>query len=109
MGQPRTDLALESTELWREQTGDPGAASGVISRERTQEGYPVTVVEITSAEGERAVNKPMGSYVTLELDGLLERLPEAFPRAARALAAELSPMLRLEEGGWATGPSRRTR
>ena len=98
MGQPRTDLALESTELWREQTGDPGAASGVISRERTQEGYPVTVVEITSAEGERAVNKPMGSYVTLELDGLLERLPEAFPRAARALAAELSPMLRLEEG-----------
>lgn len=98
MGQPRTDLALESTELWREQAGDPGTASGVVSREYTQEGYPVTVVEITSAEGEQAVNKPMGTYVTLELDGLLERLPEAFPRAARALAAELSPMLRLEEG-----------
>jgi spore protease len=89
----RTDLALEATELWREQEGDPGELSGVRTRTNQREGYPVTVVEVLSPAGEQAVNKPMGTYVTLELDDLLDRLPDAFPRAARALAAELRPFL----------------
>ena len=97
MCQPRTDLALEATELWRERAGDPGDAPGVVTREYQREHYPVTVVEVTSPEGEQAVNKPMGTYITLELDGLLERQPDAFPRAARALAAELAPMLQLAD------------
>lgn len=97
MSQLRTDLALEATELWRERAGDPGDAPGVVTREYQREHYPVTVVEVTSPEGEQAVNKPMGTYLTLELDGLLERQPDAFPRAVRALAAELTPMLQLAE------------
>lgn len=93
----RTDLALEATELWREQAGDPGDAPGVVTREYQRERYPVTAVEVTSPEGEQAVNKPMGTYLTLELDGLLERQPDAFPRAVRALAEELGPLLHLKE------------
>ncbi len=40
----------------------------------------------------------MGTYITVELDGLLRREEDAFPRAARALAAELRGLLDLKEG-----------
>lgn len=85
MLQRRTDLALEEKELW----GGPEDLPGIESHHFTQEGYPVTVVIITSQDGAHALRKPMGSYVTLELEGLKRREPDAFGRAVRALAHEL--------------------
>mgnify|MGYP005946867373 CR=1 FL=1 len=98
MTQRRTDLALEATELWQEQGGDPGALSGVRTRETSREGFPVTTVDILDDRGAQALGKPAGSYVTLGLEGLMEREEDAFGRAARALAAELKPLLKLKEG-----------
>jgi len=98
MIQRRTDLALEATELWQEQHGDPGGLKGVRTREDTREGYHVTTVEVTSPEGAEAVGKPEGTYVTLSLEGVARREEDAFGRAARALAAELRPLLALKEG-----------
>jgi len=43
--------------------------------------------------GARALGKPVGRYVTLELEGVRRREEDAFGRAARALAAELGEML----------------
>lgn len=81
----RTDLALEEKEL----LGGPSDPPGVESHQFMQEGYPVTVVIVTSPEGAHALHKPIGAYVTLELEGLKRREPDAFGRAARALAHEL--------------------
>ena len=39
-----------------------------------------------------ALDKPLGRYVTLELDALARREEDAFPRGVRALAAELSAL-----------------
>lgn len=85
----RSDLALEARAL----CPDAGALRGVVSRVRDREGFPVTTVEVTSPEGARALGKPVGSYVTLELDPLLCRQADAFSRAASALAAELRSLL----------------
>lgn len=81
----RTDLALEAQALCR----DSAALSGVISRETLRDGFPVTTVEVTTEAGAKAIGKPLGRYVTLELDPLLRRQPGAFERAAAALSAEL--------------------
>ena len=55
-------------------------------------------MRILNAQGAKALGKPVGTYVTLELSGLLRREEDAFPRAARALAAELQGLLDLPEG-----------
>ena len=89
----RTDLILEATELWREQSGDPGDLPGVVTEETLREGYPVTRVTVEEGPGAQAVGKPAGTYVTVELKGFFRREPEAFPRAVRALAAEIRSLL----------------
>ena len=59
----RTDLALERREMLpREEI------NGVNVRVRENEDCRATVIEITSEEGERALGKPRGTYVTLETD-----------------------------------------
>ena len=89
----RTDLALEAAQLWRESAGEAAELPGVESAEELREGYPVTTVRILDGRGAQALGKPAGTYITLELDGLARRETDAFGRAARALAAELAPLL----------------
>lgn len=93
MRRPRTDLAIEAAQLWREGAGEAARLPGVTSGERQREGYAVTTVEILDQQGAQALGKPPGRYVTLELDALERREADAFGRAVRALAAELKPLL----------------
>ncbi len=91
MRQIRTDLALEAAEALR---GRPDSAlSGVITREEELDGYRLTRVEITSEEGSRAIGKPMGQYLTLELSPLFRREPDSFPRGAGAIGALIRSLL----------------
>ena len=85
----RTDLALEARQLCAQSAELPG----VSSRESVREGFAVTTVQVLDEEGARILGKPVGRYVTLELDGLLRRETDAFPRAVHALAAELEALL----------------
>ena len=94
----RTDLAAEARELWTQSAEEGAALEGVEVREEHREGFPVTTVRILDTRGTEALGKPEGTYVTLELSGLLRREEEAFPRAVRALAGELSALTGLEPG-----------
>ena len=86
----RTDLALEAREMV---TGEDAALPGVTQQEADAEGYPLTTVHIRSAAGAAALGKPEGIYHTLDLTALDRRESQAFPRAVRAVAALLSPLL----------------
>ena len=90
----RTDLALEARELWQEQAGELTALPGVEARDVLREGVPVSTVRVLSKEGERALGKPRGNYVTLTLEGLANREEDIFRRAVRAVAGELSELIR---------------
>ena len=94
----RTDLALEARELWSESAEAETELEGVRAREEEREGYPVTRVEILNEAGVQALGKPQGTYITLDLSALARREEDAFPRAARALAGELSGLLKLPQG-----------
>ena len=48
---------------------------------------------MSDPEAARALDKPEGVYVTVELDGLLRREEGAFQRAVAAVADELRPLL----------------
>ena len=94
----RTDLALEARELWQEQAGGLTALPGVEARESFREGLPVNTVRVLDEEGERALGKPRGSYVTLTLEGLASREEGIFQRAVRAVAGELSGLMESNSG-----------
>lgn len=98
MLQRRTDLALEAREIWESGAKKAESLRGVESKQTEREGFPVTTVRITSQEGARALGKPVGDYITLELPGLKRREEDAFGRAVRALAAELRALLPKGEG-----------
>ncbi len=93
----RTDLAVEAHALWRESAAETTRLKGVAAREEQAEGMTVTRVEILDQEGARALGKPEGTYLTLDVSPLWRREEDAFPRAVRAVAALLGPLLP-EEG-----------
>ena len=84
----RTDLAMEAHELWSAGAGRT-ALSGVERRTIFRRGCGVTSVTVTDEEAARALGKPCGRYVTLDLTPLLRDAGDALPRAARAIGEEL--------------------
>lgn len=97
MYQKRTDLAMEARELWRESAGEQTQLPGVAAREYARENCNVTHIQILDAQGERALGKPVGRYITVELNGLQD--PDGFRDAVEAVAAELAPLLESAQGG----------
>ena len=82
----RTDLAMEARELWQESAGELTALPGVEAGDSVREGLPVNTVRVLDQEGARALGKPVGSYVTLSLEGVAIREEDIFGRAVRAVA-----------------------
>lgn len=93
MWKQRTDLALEAKELWQQSTSEQTKLHGVQAGQSCREGFAVDTVRVLDRQGERALGKPVGTYVTLTLDGLARREEDAFGRAARAIAGELRSLL----------------
>lgn len=89
----RTDLAMEERELWQERAGTTTRLPGVRAREIGGRGITTTVVEILDQSGARALRKPVGTYVTLELEKGILRDPDGFSRAAVRLGKALVKML----------------
>jgi len=91
--QKRTDLALEAKEIWQESAEKTTRLQGVKATEEKLEGYLLTRVEILNREGETALGKPCGTYLTLDLTSYRERKPDFFERAVRAVGSQLKQLL----------------
>ncbi|MGE4353196.1 MAG: GPR endopeptidase [Oscillospiraceae bacterium] len=89
----RTDLALEAREVWQENAEKTTQLAGVKSRDEQKHGYTVTTVSILDEQGEKALCKPIGDYITIELDRLIRREENAFTDCAQLLGEVLSSLL----------------
>lgn len=96
--QRRTDLAAEARELWQERAGTAGALPGVEEHTETENGFSVETLRVLDQRGAEALEKPVGTYVTVSLEGFLSREEGAFARAAGLLAAKLRALLQLKPG-----------
>ena len=85
----RTDLAVEAIENHK----SAAALPHVRQSDRTLEGFAVHEVRILSEDAAREIGKPQGRYLTLELDALIRREEDAFPRACKALSTLLRELL----------------
>lgn len=89
----RTDLANEARDLWRQGAG--GELAGLVTGREDRRGFAAEVVEIRDEAASRALGKPLGRYVTVELDALVRREEDAFGRACEVLSEELGRQLAL--------------
>jgi spore protease len=89
--QTRTDLAVEARELAGERAAGKGELPGVASKEYTEEGTGVTVIDVLDERGEKAIGKPKGRYVTLEFDP--RHISEHFASIVETASKEIKSML----------------
>lgn len=86
----RTDLAMEAEALWQSSAAGNTALPGVRARSWEENGLALHQVEILDEEGERALGKPRGTYLTLSAPELDRRRKEAAPVLAKYIGRLLS-------------------
>ena len=88
----RTDLALERCEILGK-TDIPGVETEVFRGKKAR----VSRIKITSTEGEKAIGKPMGEYVTVEVAPFAKQA-QFIDDSLEALCNEIKRLLP-EKGG----------
>ena len=91
MSQSHIDLALEARDsLMRDH---PRTYPGIESKETVRGSIKINHIDITSPEGEKAIGKEMGTYITITLPDQWQQGENTIVEAARVVAEELSSML----------------
>ncbi|MCI9149478.1 MAG: GPR endopeptidase [Lachnospiraceae bacterium] len=95
--QVRTDLALETSEKFKE---DNVEIKGVrLTEEESENGeIKITRVVIETENGAKAMGKPKGTYVTLEAPGMSEQDEDYHREISEQLARVLDELLPQKEG-----------
>jgi len=87
----RTDLALEARELYMKESGVevPGVKIEISGDSRIK----VTRVQVINNEGEQAIGKRIGSYITLEMPEMGGNDTEFTEACSQAVARELASLV----------------
>lgn len=94
----RTDLVLEAHELIKENELNERRDPPGVEVESDSDGeITITRVKVVSPEGEKAIGKPMGNYVTLEVPRLKENDQTLYENTCKVLAKEFEKILNLDE------------
>lgn len=90
----RTDLASERRDIYQKANNVQGQINGVESdQEEIDENLKVERVKITNEEGEKAIGKPIGTYVTVDIKGLKIAQEEELEKAATVISKELGKII----------------
>ncbi len=90
----RTDLAIERKDMADENAGGKTNHDGIsMEKYYYDDDIKCTVIMITNDEGERTLGKPAGTYITMEIEGILDESEDIKERAGKALAEELKKLI----------------
>ena len=92
----RTDLAVEAHELSKREAKEATEIDGVISRVEEMGRITVTRVEITNENGERALGKAQGNYITIDAPDLKYSV-EIYEKVCKIIADEIRKMTDLDK------------
>lgn len=92
----RTDLAIESRDMYVEQEKEKGDIEGVIVKEKDIKGLQVTYVHITE-QGEQKIGKKKGNYVTIYTEGVKKQDTKTEENTAKVLSEELRKLLKIND------------
>lgn len=94
----RTDLAIEAKELWRESADETTELSGVKAWDEVIDGVKTTIVKVLDHNGEKQLGKPIGTYVTMDLEQMVRKEQDGFNRVVKAISEILRSMAELKDG-----------
>ena len=90
-----TDLALERNDIYRKANNIENKVDGIETEERdVDENIKVTRVKITNENGEKAIGKPMGNYITIDIKKLKLAEIQDIQKAAETVTSELQELLK---------------
>lgn len=90
----RTDLADERRNLYKKANNIENEVNGVeVEEEQIGEKVKVTRVKITNEEGEKAIGKVKGSYITIDIKKINLLTDEEIEQASNTLANELKKLI----------------
>lgn len=91
----RTDLAIENKEMYdSENQGEGIEISGVeVETEKFEDIIEITRIKITDENGSKVLQKPLGNYITLEVEGVVDGPEERKEAVAIALSNELKRLI----------------
>ena len=90
----RTDLTDERREIYKRANNLENEISGIETEEYEEnENIKISKVKIISEEGEQALGKPKGTYVTIDLKNLKIAQEDEIQKAAESLSRELKELM----------------
>ncbi len=92
MVEKRTDLALEAHELYKQKVKNDAVPGVEIDVENDGQ-LTVTRVHIKNKNGENALRKPVGNYITIEMPELIHKTEQLYEKTVTVLTRELSSLI----------------
>lgn len=92
---PRTDLAIETTEMLGQ--GNSPIDGVEIKVYKENDDITMTWVEITNKKGEEQMGRPIGSYVTIESNAMKENATDIHEDIIKVMSSALSKLCNLKE------------
>lgn len=90
----RTDLALERREIYRKANNIETEVDGIETTEEIiNDNLQISRVKITNANGEKAIGKPIGNYITIDIKKLKIAGDDEIQKASEILTEELKKLL----------------
>ena len=90
----RTDLALERRDLYRKANNVANEIKGLeTEEEQLGENIKVTRVKVLNEEGEQAIGKKQGNYITIDIKDLKIAGEEDIQKASEAVTKELKTLI----------------
>lgn len=90
----RTDLASERRDIYQKANKQEGEIDGIEStKDEIDENIKVERVKIINENGEKAIGKPIGNYITIDIKNLKIAQEEEIKKASDTLANELKNIL----------------
>lgn len=85
----RTDMAVERRDLYRKANNIETEIDGVECEEEEQEDIRVTRVKISNEQGQEALQKPIGNYITIDVKRINNIEPEKEDKIVEVISKEL--------------------
>lgn len=89
----RTDMAVERTDVYKKANNIQKDIDGIEVEKESQEDIEISRVKIINEEGEKALAKPMGNYITLDVKNIKLAEDEKIEQIAEVLANELRKVI----------------
>lgn len=89
----RTDLALERRDIFKKNNNLEEIDGIETENKEIDENLKVSIVRITNENGEQAIGKPIGTYVTIDIKKLKLAEEEEIQKSAETLSQELKEVI----------------